>query len=92
MTAAVITAGLTWPDVIAGCPAGSAFVRRVWREPESVGEAAMTCLSFPDPHTDREIGFPKSIAGRTTLARKRWKVLDRVLGKARYLAQMEMAA
>ena len=88
----VRNAGLSWTDVISICPAGSTPNYRVWREPTTFRETAMICLLFAEPHTDWETKFLKSIAGKRTLSRKQRKVLDRLLGKSRDYAQMEMAA
>ena len=85
-------AGLTWPDVISGCSAKSKPGHRVWRAPTSVTESAMICLLFAEPHTDWETKFLKSIAGKTTLSRKQWKVLERLVEKSRDFARMEAAA
>ncbi len=88
----VQSAGLTWPDVISICPAGSTPNYRVWREPTTIRETVMVCLLFTEPLTYWEISFLRSIAGRTRLSPKQQNVLDRVLGKARDFARMEAAA
>ncbi len=85
-------AGLTWPDVIIPATKAPSVNGRVWREPTTSHEMVMICLRFTEPLTDWEIDFLKSIAGRTRLSAKQQKVLDRILGKARDFARMEMAA
>ena len=85
-------AGLTWPDVIIPATKAPSVNGRVWREPTTIRETVMVCLLFTDPLTDWEVDFLRSIAGRTRHSSKQRKVLDRILGKARDFARMEMAA
>ncbi|NCC52637.1 MAG: hypothetical protein EOM20_15660 [Spartobacteria bacterium] len=77
--------GLTWEKALFSI-AARPEPRRVWDEPHYTSDIAYECLKWPEPLTDWELEFLRSVAGRSRLTEKQRRVLARIEKKCRTYA------